>query len=206
MNTPSQIAAIILAAGRGTRMGQPKPLIRFKGRRLLEHTLDLARTCALTPLVVVLGHAGDTIQRTIDLRPAHVAVNPQYASGQSRSVQTGIAALPGDCRAALFLLVDQPLVRTATVTALMRAYQRNRPLLTIATHKGQRGNPVIVDASLFERLHGLTGDTGPRALFNAYRDRTTFVAVDDPGIHLDVDTPADLMRLRAIESETGREP
>ena len=184
------ISAIVLAAGEATRFGTCKQLARVGGKALLEHTLDHLRASRVSEIVVVLGaHAGE-IQAQVRFDRERLIFNPQYEEGISTSIQAGLRSIRGD--AALIVLADQPFVRAETMDLLIAEYERSRPKVIVPTCNGVRGNPVLVDRSLFSEMMKLHGDTGFRAVFNAIPDSIVKVPVDDRGVITDIDTPSDL--------------
>ncbi len=191
----SRIAGIILAGGRSSRMGRVKQLLPWRGTTLLGSVLALARRSRLDKLVLVLGCASEAILQTVDLQGAQVIVNPDYAQGQSTSLQAGLGALPEDIQAAVFLLGDQPLVTAAIIDLIISTYTETKAPLVIPVHAGRRGNPVLIHCSLFPELRALEGDTGARVMFERYADSICEVPVLDNSICRDIDTWEDYQEL-----------
>ncbi|HSP35396.1 MAG TPA: nucleotidyltransferase family protein [Thermoanaerobaculia bacterium] len=182
------ISAIVLAAGESTRFGACKQLALAAGKPVLQRTLDALRASDVDDVVVVLGaHASEILER-IEFRNERIVVNPDYANGMSTSIREGIRAV--DCEAAFVVLGDQPFVSARTYGLLIDEYRRSRAPIVVPAFEGRRGNPVLIDRSLFGEAALLRGDTGFRAIFANHA--LTTVAVDDRGILRDVDTAADL--------------
>ncbi len=196
------VAGVVLAAGSGLRMGRIKQLLPFRGAPLLAHVVASARGAGLQPVVVVLGHCAAWIHREVDLAGTRVVVNPDYRRGQSTTLIRGLEALPPACPAALFLLGDQPLISAELIARVLAGYRLTRAPVVLPTFRGRRGNPVLIDRSLFDRLARLTGDEGARGLFQDCAGQIQRIAVDDPGIHLDVDTWQDYQDLLALEKRS----
>ncbi len=200
-----KVAGIILAAGCGSRMGKAKQLLPFGRTTLLGHVMDTVQSAGLDCVVLVLGFKAGQIRHALNLprreqaRPDRTSIqvidNPDWHKGQSFSVAAGLKALPADMDGALFLLGDQPLVTARTIHHLVSAFQTTDHWIMAPCFKGQRGNPVLVASPLFDRLTQPVGDAGARVLFKEFRHRMHCLAVDDPGIVRDVDTPEDYAAL-----------
>jgi len=200
-----KVAGIILAAGCGSRMGKAKQLLPFGRTTLLGHVMDTVQSAGLDCVVLVLGFNAGQIRHALNLsrreqaRPDRTSIrvidNPDWHKGQSFSVSAGLKALPADMDGALFLLGDQPLVTVQTLHHLISAFQMSDHWILAPCFKGQRGNPVLVASPLFDRLTQPVGDAGARVLFKEFRHRMHCLAVDDPGIVRDVDTPEDYTAL-----------
>ncbi len=196
----SGVAAVILAAGMSRRMGTPKQLLRIGGRGLLEHVLENVRRSRVEEVVLVLGFAAEEIQRGLSLAGVKTVLNPAYEAGMGTSLRTGLAALGERTRAALVVLADQPFVQPATLDRLIVRHARLQaesvfPQIVLPLYKGFRGNPVLLDRSVFPELMSLNGDVGCRAIFGSHLENIVKVEVDDPGILLDIDSQEDFEKL-----------
>ena len=181
------VAGLVLAAGAGTRFGGRKQLALVDGRPLLEHAL--AAVSAVSPRVVVLGHAADEIRARVDLHGARPVVCPDWAEGQAASLRCGLAALAG-ADAVLVVLGDQPGITAAAVAAMIGAAGDEDAVR--ATYDGVPSHPVLLRRPLLERAGELRGDTGFRDLLRAASVREVEVGhLADP---TDVDTREELAR------------
>ncbi len=189
----SGVAAILLAAGQSTRMGQLKALLPWQGRTLLEHQVSALLSGGAERLVVVVGHQADRLRPLVADKPAvTVAFNPDHLEGKTTSIKAGLRALePGDCRSVLFLNVDQPR-SVETVRAVIDAHHNGADLITIPTHGGKGGHPIALDISLLEEMLAVSEDTlGMKAVTQRHVDRTRRLELDAPEILLDLNTPED---------------
>jgi molybdenum cofactor cytidylyltransferase len=184
-------AGIVLAAGLSKRFGRTKQLLAWGETTLVRHVVGTALAAGLDPVIVVTGHKAESVASALEGQPVRRVFNPDFASGLSSSVRRGVEALPADSSAAVFLLADQPGVTPEVVRVLIQAHRETLSSIVLPMHQGKRGNPVLFDASLFSELMNLGGDTGGRALFEKHEASIFRVAVDEPGVLLDIDTPDD---------------
>jgi molybdenum cofactor cytidylyltransferase len=198
------VHGIVLAAGRSSRMGAPKADLELDGRTFLERCIDLLRQGGCRAVVVVVSdeRAGAGVTGGAPSLPGDdvlVTVNPDPASQPIDSLRIGLAALPVDCAAAAVLPVDAPNVQPATVARLLRALREADPgtLILRPVHRGQPGHPTLFTRALFPEL--ATGDLphGAETVVERHADARLDVAVDDPGVAANVNTPADYRSLQA---------
>ncbi len=183
------IAGILLAAGRSQRMGQPKLLLPWRGVPLVRHVAQIALDSNLDELLVVVGHRADHVRAALEGLPVRIVHNASFLEGQSTSIQAGVQALRQDTEAVAVMLGDQPLLEPATVNMLLAAYKVSAAPIVVPRYKGRRGNPVVLEQSLFPALLALTGDEGARPILRKQEAQIHWVDVADEGILLDVDTP-----------------
>ena len=196
VETHGRVAGIVLAAGGSRRLGQPKQLVEFRGRPLVWHTVQVGLKAGLSPLVVVIGAAGEQIRRTLEGESVVVIDNPDWEAGQSSSVRAGLSPVEPGIEAAVFLLADMPLMDAELVRQVVRTHRTTLAALVAPRVAGRRANPVLFDRVTFSALHQLTGDQGGRSLFDRYA--AAWVEWSESAM-LDLDTPEDLRRLRNIE-------
>ncbi len=190
---PGDVHAVVLAAGRSSRMGGPNKLMaRFSGSPLIRQTVERALQAAVSVAVVVTGHQAARIRDALQGLDVAFAHNPGFAAGLSGSLRTGLAALPADAAGALVLLGDMPAVTTDDLDRLIGAFQRGGGRACVrATHEGKRGNPVILPRALFAAVAQLEGDTGARHLVESGNVPVVDVEIGE-GASIDVDTRAAL--------------
>ena len=196
MPSRTQTAGIILAAGTSVRFGQPKQLIRLGNKYLVEWVLDAALDSRLHKVVLVLGHARETILRALGSKVQHpgleVAINPRYRDGQATSLKTGLLSLRQNFGSVMFLLGDQPMLKTDIIDHMLDQFRQSENDLCVPVYKNKSGNPTIFRRPLYDALMQISGDTGARDIIRKNSDRAQFVEIDDPLCFFDIDTPKDL--------------
>ncbi|WP_137290561.1 nucleotidyltransferase family protein [Natronorubrum halophilum] len=199
-----ELVGVVLAAGRGTRFeGGNKLLATVDDEPIVGRSARALAGGSLDRTIAILGHDSEAVRDAIGPHVDETTINDEYERGQSRSVRSGARyAREFGADAALFLPGDMPCVDAATVRRLADAYRDDSADIVVPTYEGHRGNPVLFDAVHFDELASISGDVGGRALFDAANVRR--VPVDDPGIHLDVDTAADLESVRQSDCDGGR--
>ncbi|MGH2620836.1 MAG: nucleotidyltransferase family protein, partial [Anaerolineales bacterium] len=177
-------------------LGHPKQLVEFRGRPLIWHSVRIGLEARLSPLVVVVGAAGEQVRRALEGEPVTVIDNPEWEAGQSTSVRAGLSPVEVGIEAAIFLLADMPLMDPELVRQVVRTHRRTLAPLVAPHVSGRRANPVLFDRATFPDLHHLTGDQGGRSLFDRYE--ATRVEWTESAM-LDLDTLEDMQRLRDQE-------
>jgi CTP:molybdopterin cytidylyltransferase MocA len=186
------VAGILLAAGEGSRLGQPKALVEIGGESLARRGVALLRAGGAAPVVVVTGAVA------VDLPGVLVVHNPGWRSGMGSSLAAGLATVPEDCQAAVIALVDQPLVGPEAVRRLIAAHAAGAGVAVAAYH-GTPRNPVLLAREHWAAALALAvGDTGARPFLRAHPDLVVPVECGDTGMPDDLDTPADLERLAGL--------
>lgn len=200
----AHIAALVLAAGRSSRMGAVNKLLAaVDGVPLVAHAVDAALASRATSVTVVVGHQGDEVAAALAGRQVHFVRNPDHAQGLSTSLRCGVAALPAATQAVVVLLGDMPRIGAAHVDRLIAAFDPANPTIVVPTHAGRRGNPVLWPRALFAAMQAIEGDRGARDLLAQHAPRVRRIACDDDGIFFDVDTPADLA---SVTTQAGQLP
>ena len=190
----AHVAAVILAAGASSRFGSPKQLAFWQNSTFLETVVDTALAAPANPVIVVLGANADACRRKLgNRRQVTLVINENWAEGQSTSMKAGLKAVPDSAEAALFLLVDQPLIQPETIAKLVERYQQTQTPLVWPEFEGKRGNPVLFSRSLFAQMMRVKGDTGARPVLMKYKSQAERVSVLDEGVLLDFDKPEDML-------------
>jgi CTP:molybdopterin cytidylyltransferase MocA len=202
------VAGVLLAAGEGSRFGQPKALVELNGQTLAERGVNLLRAGGAQPILVVTGAV------PIEINGTHAVYNPEWRTGMGSSLRAALQALSrtsttpasasgidtASIGAVVVALADQPLVGPEAVARLIAAY-RDGASVAVAAYDGQPRNPVLLAREHWaEVIATAAGDQGARTFLRTRPDVVTLVECGDTGRPDDIDTPADLARIKAEQA------
>jgi molybdenum cofactor cytidylyltransferase len=185
------VAAIILAAGRSTRMGGPNKLLaELGGKPLVRIVTEQALASKAQSVIVVTGHQAEEVERALQGLKVKFVRNPDFAEGLASSVKVGVAAVPASADGAVICLGDMPLIDAQLIDRLIEAFAPDRGnLIAVPVSDGRRGNPVLWSRRFFNELMTLDGDIGARHLIARHSEAVAEVPVEGHGAFLDIDTP-----------------
>jgi molybdenum cofactor cytidylyltransferase len=184
-------AAVILAAGAATRMGQLKQLLAYRGRTLVEHAMEQALAAGFDPVIVVVGAEADSVRVGLSGRPILVVDNPFWHLGMGSSIAAGVGVL-AEAQAVAILLADQPLVEARHLREMQALLDSSDAPAVAAQYNGTLGVPAVFKRELFGALRSLDPAAGARALL-----RAEAVPFPLPEAAMDIDTPQDFAALIA---------
>ena len=192
------VAAIILAAGRSTRMGGPNKLLaELGGKPLVRIVTEQALASKAKEVIVVTGHQAEFVEGALKGLEAKFVRNPDFAQGLATSVKAGIAAVPDDADGAVICLGDMPMISSQLIDHLIDAFAPDRGnLIAVPVSGGRRGNPVLWSRRFFNELMTLDGDIGARHLIAKHNEAVAEIPVEGDGAFLDIDTPQGLEAAR----------
>jgi molybdenum cofactor cytidylyltransferase len=192
------VAAIVLAAGRSTRMGGPNKLLaELGGKTLVRIVTEQALASNATGVIVVTGHQAAEVEKSLRGLKVKFVHNPDFAAGLATSVKTGIAAVPDSADGAVVCLGDMPLIDAHLIDRLIEAFAPDHGnLIAVPVSDGRRGNPVLWSRRFFGELMTLDGDIGARHLIARHSETVAEVPVEGHGAFLDIDTPQALEEAR----------
>lgn len=190
-------AAIILAAGGSTRLGQPKQLVPVEGEPLLLRTVRMAQEADCAPILVVLGHESKRMRAMLVGLPAVPVVNPGWAEGMGSSLRCGIAVLeeidplPPNV---LLLVCDQVALTAQFLREMRRAHAEGQRPIMASRYAGRAGVPAIFSSRYYSELQRAEGDRGARDVLQRYAADVELIDFVDG--EKDLDTPEELRELQ----------
>ena len=202
MKSGLRAAAVLLAAGQGSRMGHvPKALLRLKGVFIVQRHLNALLEAGITDVVVVTGFYHEQVEPVVQAFPVKTVRNPEPEAGQPGSVRLGLEALGDRFDAVLMMLCDQPLIDAQDIRALLDEYQQNSSGRIIVPRVGrQRGNPVVFSGKVISEILAQGKDMYCRKYMDDHPELVVFFDTNNQHYVLDVDTVSDL---RGFEQAWG---
>ncbi len=192
-----RVGIIVLAAGRSSRMGTPKQLLKISGSSLIQRATKTALATSCAPCVVVLGANAELILPELTPFQITVVTNRNWNTGMAGSIQCGLkASLEVDSKldAILLMVGDQPALSAASLKQIVTAFCQNQGEIIAASYPDGAGTPALFAQSYFADLFALKGESGAKSLLQKNINRV--VALPLPNVNDDLDTPADVARLR----------
>lgn len=191
------VAAVVLAAGRSSRMGvHNKLLADIAGKPMVRRVVETALASKTRPVLVVTGHQSAEVAAALAGLEVAPITNANYATGLASSLKAGIRAVPAECAGALILLGDMPRIAVEHVDRLVDAFAVAPDTIVVPVHEGRHGNPVLWPRHLFPELLQLEGDAGAKRLIAAHQSNVREVNLQASGVLDDIDTPEELARMR----------
>ena len=191
-----RIGALLLAAGESSRMGEIKALLPWRGTTLLEYQVYLLQKACLDPIIIVVGHRHQELESLVGNNPKIRCVyNPHYPQGKTTSIKAGLAALqPSETEAILVLNVDQPR-SPETLAHIIEAHHHHNAPITVPTHGGKGGHPVVFSSQLLGELMEISEETqGLKAVVKKHEKETVRVEVNSSEVLLDLNTEQEYQR------------
>jgi molybdenum cofactor cytidylyltransferase len=192
--TAARVTGVVLAAGRSSRLGTPKQLLPYGATTLLGATLEVARRCPFSQLIVTLGGASDEVIQSVALDGVEPVVAAEFGAGCSSSLRAALAHVDPTADGIVLMLGDQPGVQPSAVTRLIASGGVNH--IAVCRYSNGIGHPFWLGRDVFGELEGLHGDKGVWKLVDRASASGTLAEVPiADAIPLDVDTWADYRRL-----------
>ena len=205
----SVIPALVLAAGRSSRMGRAKATLPAgDGHTFLTRIVQTFLDAGVDDVIVVVGHDAELIAGNFAASglPARFVVNRDYDRGQLSSLVAGLGVVdrPG-VSAVLVTLVDVPLVSAATVRAVVERYRRTGALIVRPTSGDRHGHPLLIGRALFDALRAADPAMGAKPIVRAHASADGDIAIDDEGAFTDIDTEEDYRKTITVGPTGGDE-
>jgi molybdenum cofactor cytidylyltransferase len=197
------IPAVVLAAGRSSRMGRPKATLPVDERdTFLSRIVRTFLAAGIDDVVVVLGHDAEAIAESFARSglPARFALNREYDRGQLSSLQAGLAVVdrPG-VTAALLTLVDVPLVSESTIRSVIARFRETHAPVVRPVNGGRHGHPILISRALFDLVRAADDEHGAKPVIRAHASTAGDVVVEDEGAFVDIDTADEYRRVIALD-------
>lgn len=195
------VSTVVLAAGMSTRMGRNKLLLNFRDKPLVVHAVDTLLASKVDEIIVVLGHESEKVWDQLEAYASQVSdgaeasrvrlvKNPDYRDGLSTSVRAGVQAVSAEAGAIMIYLADQPLIEPGDVDRIIAAFaaaKAENKAIVVPFFKGERGNPVILDATLRDSILGILGDVGCKGVIKRYPEQVYAIEMENDHVVRDVD-------------------
>lgn len=193
------VGVVILAAGSSSRLGQPKQLIKFKNKPLLQNIIDNSQVLTFAAKVLILGAHAEEIKKNINTGEYVVFINEEWEEGIASSIRKGVICslqIQPDLEHILFLLSDQPFVTSELIQELLDTHIQQGKIITGCGYNDTIGVPAIFSKQLFQELSLLEGDRGAKVLIKKHPDKVGFIPFDLGSV--DVDEPEDYAKLNIL--------
>ena len=191
------ISAIVLAAGKSSRMGQPKMALPWGNTTLLGKVIDTLQSAGLKDIVVIAGGERALVEKISASYAARVVYNESFENGEMlSSIQCGLRAQMSETQAALICLGDQPQVKERSVRLVCESFMETKSNLVAPSYRNRRGHPWLVARPLWNELLEMKSPQSPRDFFRIHADEIKHIEVDTPTIVEDVDTPQDYAKFK----------
>jgi len=191
------IGAIVLAAGRSSRMGMPKMLLPWGSDTIIEHVIGVLVQCGLSEIVVVTGGNNALVEARLRDKSVNTVFNPNFARGEMlSSVQVGLESLPLACTGALICLGDQPQIQPKVVQDLLNLAGAGGASLVAPSYQNRRGHPWLVNRGYWPEILALQPPLTLRDFLRAHTGQISYLTVDTASVLMDVDTPDEYAQQR----------
>ncbi|SHF92674.1 nucleotidyltransferase family protein [Ornithinibacillus halophilus] len=188
---PSRFAAILLAAGKSSRMGKLKGLLPWQGKSLIQYQVEQLLEAGFDQIIVVLGYRSPLLEQEIKGYPVTIVKNPHFEVGKSSSIRVGVTSIQSNIKGIMITAVDQP-VPSMTLIQMMEAMNKQDGDIIIPVYQEKRGHPVLFNSRLIDDLLQVNEKTqGLKKVIHNYYDRITYLEVKDPSVLLNLNRPED---------------
>jgi molybdenum cofactor cytidylyltransferase len=190
----SKTGIIILAAGSSTRMGEPKQLMKYKNKTLLQHTIGEAKHANLEPVICVTGYESDLITQSISVMNVDIVYNENWSDGMGTGVAVGIKRiLLSDVDSVILAVSDQPHVSSELFRNMEKLRDESGKKIVACSYAGTLGTPVLFAKDYFHQLMSLDGNQGAKKIVSMNLSDVCPLEFEEGNI--DIDTKQDYEKL-----------
>lgn len=187
------VSAILLAAGRSSRMGQLKGFLPWEGKPLIEWQITQLQQSLVSEIVVVLGYEADRYKQILQPYRVRSICNTDYDEGKTSSIVQGLKAISPQAEAILVAAVDQPL-REQTINRMIQHMSHTGKPIVIPVYEKKRGHPVLFSAILKEQLMQISEKTqGLKNVIRTHNEHVSELHMDDPYVSHNFNRPSDYL-------------
>ena len=179
--------AIILAAGESRRMGQPKQLLPFGDKTMLECVIDAFQTPRVDEIRVVLGYKLAEIAASIAHASCKIVMNDRWQQGMFTSMQAGLRELPKETKIVMLAICDQPRLKRKTVEILIEKFKKDRHKILIPSYNGRQGHPPLLRAEYAKEILAMDESMTLKHFYGERADDIERLVVEDEGVLIDID-------------------
>ena len=200
-----EMSAILLSAGKSTRMGRLKALIPWQDATLIEYQVKSLLSAGVSEVVVVGGHRSDEVLSQVSEQVnVSVVYNPDYYQGKTTSIKLGLNNLSDESSGILVLAVDQPRPISLLRMLILAHFNAGKPI-TMPVYNGHSGHPILFSSSLLPELKQIAEESeGLRAISRKYRDEMNLVNVDSGIVNVDLNSPNDVANAKELFDSYNR--
>ncbi len=190
----SKTGIIIPAAGSSTRMGEPKQLMMFKNKTLLQHIIGEAKNADLDPVICVTGYQSDLVSKSISEMGVSIVYNEHWPEGMGSGISAGIKQLLlSDVDFVILAVSDQPYVSSDLFKTMLEMKVKSGKRIVACSYDGTLGTPVLFAKDYFDQLKSLNGNQGAKKIVNTNPSDVCTVEFEKGNI--DIDTKQDYEKL-----------
>ncbi len=200
------VGAIVLAGGASTRMGEPKVLLPWEGRKtIIEHILEQLIRAKIDHIYVVTGHYAEAVKQVVKPLGVKVVHNRSFKTGEMlSSLKAGLRAMPNHIAASMIVLGDQPRIESRVIYEILSAYSGGAGDIVAPRYQQRRGHPILIARRFWGEILNLGRKSAPRDVINAHESEIAYINVDTDSVIHDIDTPADYRTARKRAGLTDR--
>jgi molybdenum cofactor cytidylyltransferase len=190
----SWVSVLILAAGKGERVGLQKLLLPWKGKTIIEEVIETFLRTKVNEIIVVLGRDHEILRNILSPYPVKVVYNSNYATGKASSIKRGLQAIDVRAEGIMIAMGDMPLIEPQLVDRMIDVFLEKRKIV-VPVWEGKKGHPVLFPRAFQAELMKITGDEGGKGILQEFRSSVFELVTDSPTILMDVDTFEDYERI-----------